>query len=174
LLPSSRIEIPLSPSSDYLKGLILVHGVAIIAVCMSSLSWPVSVLLFSGLMGYLCFILRQKGAHTSCQHIVHYGDVWIIKDHRDHETRYDHAKITLSGGFFLLLQLEFADNSSSDLPRDVGNFTMNSKQTLETKSDEPLQRRWITKHQKTLVIFKDQMTLPQYRALRLCLLRSVQ
>ena len=110
LLALSGFTINLKKSNDYVRCALLLHGVAILVLLRSGLSWVAIIPLLMVLMGTLAPILRSKRPLPRYEKLSYHPGYWLLHEVNGSQMKYEHASIGFEGGIFILLTL--ANNNS--------------------------------------------------------------
>jgi hypothetical protein len=121
-----------------------------VALLRSSFPWFMILGVLIVLAFPLASILRFKNPLIAYEKLIYQSGTWFLQFANGEENRYEEAFIAFDGGLFILLRLK-TDASSLD----------------KNDSQVPYEGLGLRKKQlKRLVIFKDQMSTDEYRALK--------
>ena len=137
--PLSNATVRLKPSRDYLRLLVVVHGLAVLALCQSACPMGLIVVLTFVLAAHGSYAWRRETPGARCSELHYTKERWLLLDDVTGElVAYTNGRIRFDFGW--LMWLVFENKSALKKPR-----------------------------RRDVFVFQDQITPDEHRLLRLIL-----
>ncbi len=104
--PLSNVTVNLKPSSDYQKLLIVIYGIALVALWMSNIYWVFNLILILNLSIYCLYLSRQKTPGSSCVQIQYIQQQWRVYRSSVQFKQYQVVRIKFDFGWLMWLIFE--------------------------------------------------------------------
>ena len=105
MLPSSNFTIIFKESEDYWRSTVLIHIVAAIIVCRSSLPLFIIVTSLLILIFFSLNIYFSKMPSPCYEKICYHPGYWLLYEYCGNHIKYERVVISFDGGLFIILKL---------------------------------------------------------------------